>query len=204
MPYTDNIPQSGQTLGQTQAAVNTNFTIIRTVQQVNHEDFDNANEGKHKFLQMPEQVSAPTTAANEAGFYSKVGTNPAETNLFFRAEGSGFEYQMTSAISASTGRFGSTSATSPNGWTFLPGGLIYQWGVTSASSSSSVLVTLATSNIDFPTGILNVQLTPTRATSSPGSTFGFWVSTSDYTNTTFRIVNQSGHSYAFFWTAIGY
>lgn len=158
MTYTTNIPISGDTLGGTRDRVRTNFQQIQDLIAKNHEDFGSIlGQGKHKFLQLPEQASAPTTAVNEGGFYTKVGTNPAETNIFFRAEdsggGGGFEYQLTKAISASTGRF----ATSPNGWTFLPGGLILQWG-TKTNPGTSGSIVFATSNIVFPTSIIQVML----------------------------------------------
>lgn len=193
MPYTDNIPQSGQTLGQTQANINTNFSIIRTVQKVNHEDFDNANEGKHKFLQMPEQGAGPTTAVNEAGFYSKPGTNPVETNLFFRAENSGFEYQLTKAVSASTASFGTST-----GWTFLPGGLLLQWGVANIPSGTGGTVVFP---VAYTNPAYSVQLTMDRSSTSSAN-YGLFLNGTP-TNTGFATNSGLAGSHDVFWMAIG-
>lgn len=96
MTFTNNIPVSGQTLGQTQAGINTNFTIIRDTQAINHGDYDTANEGKHLFMQMPEQASAPTTAVNEGALYTKVDTaSTPTTQIFYRNENNGTEVQLT-------------------------------------------------------------------------------------------------------------
>lgn len=163
--YTELIPVSGDSLGGTRDRIRVNFQQIASVMGINHVAFNALGEGKHKFLQMPEQVSAPATAANEAGFYAKVGTNPAETNLFFRGENSGFEYQLTHAISGATpeGRFASGlaySATLQGGWTFLPGGLILQYGKRTAPSTSGVI----TYPIPFPSGTApyTIQMTLQR------------------------------------------
>ncbi len=142
MTYTANVPQSGQTLGFTRPIINSNFNRIFTVFQNNHVAFNESGEGKHKFLQMPEQSAAPTTLPDEGGLYTKVGTNPSETNLFFRAENSsggppgGYEYQLTKVISAQTALFATNGAygtppatfTQTGGWTFLPGNLLLQYG----------------------------------------------------------------------------
>lgn len=131
MAVNTNVPQSGQSLGETQSVIQTNFSDISDRFDVNHIPYNNTGGGKHNFLQMPEQAVAPTTLANEAGFYSKEGTNPAESNIFFRGENNGFEYQLTHAVSASTTEFGTNTnytGTQNGGWTFLPGGLILQYG----------------------------------------------------------------------------
>jgi hypothetical protein len=96
VPYDSTVPQSGQTLGNTQSPIQTNFSIITTAQSVNHVTYDDADQGKHKFLQMPEQISAPSTAANEGALYTKVDTaSVPKTQLFYRNESNGTEVQLT-------------------------------------------------------------------------------------------------------------
>ena len=89
------LPNSGQTLGQTRSAIRTNFELIQTVFEQNHVDLDQSPDGKHKFLQMPEQSSAPNTDPNEGGLYCKEVTGIG-TQLFFKGENNGTEYQLTS------------------------------------------------------------------------------------------------------------
>lgn len=203
MTYSADLPVSGDTLGGTRDRIRTNFQVIDTTLAVNHVAFGGAaGEGKHKFLQMPEQGSAPSTAVNEGGFYTKVGTNPAETNIFFRGENSGFEYQLTKAIAASTGRFGSASSTAPNGWTFLPGNLILQWGsVTNPGTSGTV--TFATSNINFPTGIIQVQCQLYHASSADESVTVRQDSLPSTTEFKYRTTSSSANT-ILKWYALGY
>lgn len=157
MSYTADIPVTGDSLGGTRDRIRTNFQLIQSLITANHEDFGSGfGQGKHKFLQMPEQGSAPATAVNEGGLYTKVGTNPAETNLFFRAEdsggGGGFEYQLTKVIAVSTALFGNNTvayvANNNGGWTFLPGGLVMQYGRRTTPGSSGTV----SFPIPFPSG----------------------------------------------------
>jgi hypothetical protein len=119
------------------------------VMGTNHVAFNALGQGKHKFLQMPEQASAPITTADEGGFYTKVA---GETQLFFRGEGNGFEYQLTKAIQASSTLFGVNTiayvANNDGGWTFLPGGLLLQYGKRTTPGSSGTI----TFPVAFPSG----------------------------------------------------
>jgi hypothetical protein len=150
---------------------------------------------------MPEQASAPATASNEAGFYAKVGTSPAEANLFFRGEGNGFEYQMTKAIAGSTTDFSDTNFTTGNtdlaGWTFLPGGMLMQYGSTDSLTKEGN--TTITFPVAFTTGCFSVTASMIRSTTGKVSLAVNTVGT-----TTFRILNTSSTSgRKAFWMAIG-
>lgn len=116
---------------------------------------------------MPEQVSAPTTLANEAGFYSKVGTNPAESNLFFRGENDGFEYQLTASDQANIATFGNNTAYAANhlgGWTFLPGGLLLQYGTkTNNPNSGDATITFPKA---FKSSVFCITMSFSRAAGS--------------------------------------
>lgn len=122
MTYTNNIPQSTDDPTASQPLILANFQAIATVVNKNHVDFNDSDEGKHKFLQMPEQSSAPTTAANEGGLYTKESNSITE--LYFRRESDGTEIQLTDG----------DPSTGASGYTFLPGGLLLQWGTGSGST----------------------------------------------------------------------
>ena len=126
MPFTA-VPNSGQTLGGTRDQIRSNISALKASLAVNHFDLDLANVGKHKFMQMPSQAVAPTTAADELAFYVKT---PAGVRLFLRQVSSGTEIQMS----------GVNPLAANDGYTFLPGGMLMQWG-----RKSSV------TNVIFPT-----------------------------------------------------
>lgn len=204
MTFTSNVPVSGDSLGSTRDRIRSNFQQIAIVEAVNHVAFNQTGQGKHTFLQMPEQVSAPVTLVDEAAFYSKVAVNPAEANLFFRAENNGFEYQLTKSVSASTGLFGvqtnnyNGSGTDKNGgWTFLPGGMLMQYGqVTSFGANSSKVIPFP---VAFTSGCFSITL---------GRISGVDVSSQVVVNaaagmSNFTLTNYSGVTTQVYWMAIG-
>lgn len=88
-PYATN-----DTLSASKNQIRNNFSLIRDRFQDNHTDID-SGEGKHKYMQMPEQTSAPTTDANEGALYTKESTINNVTDLFYRRESDGSELQIT-------------------------------------------------------------------------------------------------------------
>lgn len=211
MSYNPNIPNATDLLSNSQSDLKTNFQSLNSIFGNNHYQFSltDGTQGKHKVIQMLEN-SPPSTNVDEGGLYMAVGTNPAETNLFFRAEnsggGGGFQYQLTKANSAQTTLFANNTnyqvgpPSLNGGWTFLPGGLILMYGSNTAPASISTF----TYNFPytFPSAVFSIVITPFRAASSPGSTNEFWV-VSGFTTSQFQIFNNGGHSFSFMWMALG-
>lgn len=77
MTYTRQIPVSGDSLGGTRDRIRTNFQQIDTVMAVNHVAFNSSGEGKHKFVQTPDQTADVASGVNEPVLYatSITGTN---------------------------------------------------------------------------------------------------------------------------------
>ena len=207
MSYTQDIPISGDNLGGTRDRIRSNFQVISSTIAVNHVAFGGgAGEGKHKFLQMPEVTASgsgvPSTAVNEGGVYTEVGTNPAETNLFFRAENSGDSYQMTHVDSARIASFATAGGVNDSGWTFLPGGLLLQYGIRAVAAKGTA--TTITYPKPFATAVYSITIgSVTTETPSPGANNQF-VLESSVGLTTFQIVNSSSSSTRkVYWQAIG-
>lgn len=141
MAYNSSIPEAADDPTDSQGLIKDNFTAISTAFNLNHGHFDDPAEGKHLFLQMPEQTSAPATAANEGGVYTKVASGT--TQLFFRDESNGTERQITGAFTgATTGEF------------TIPGGLIIKWGQQGMAGTSSQTVATGL------TSLYHVQISP--------------------------------------------
>lgn len=201
MTYTTDIPISGDSLGGTRDRIRANFQLINSVLAVNHAAFNTLNAGKHNFLQVPElstqtPTTPPTTAVNECALYSNVGANPAETNLYFRGENNGFNYQLTRAYSSYTSSFANTSGTGTSGWTFLPGGMILAYGSKSSPGTSG--------SITFPVVFTNppysIQVSLYRGSAGQIATID---SGTPPTTTQFNYLTSSGGSTSLFWMAIG-
>lgn len=197
-------PNVGDTLANTRDPIRTNFTVLQDRFNENHVLLDGGSGGgKHKFLQMPEQSTSPSTAVNEGALFTDVGTSPAETNLFFRAEdsggGGGFEYQMTKVNNSQTARFANTSFASGNttgsGWTFLPGGLILFYGTTIDVAQGDQAVVFPFS---FPTAAFVVTATLRRTTGGEIA-----VAVNSLTTSGFNMRHNSSGSHSCYWMAIG-
>jgi len=138
--YNPNIPQPSDRPSDSQDDLLNNFLALKVFLDRNHvailDPTTGTSEGKHKFMQMPEQAAAPASAVDEGALYTKQAS--AITNLFWRLENSGTEVQMTNIAP-------SLAAT---GYTFLPGGLLLQWGRTTLTGASTT--------ISFPTAFSTV------------------------------------------------
>jgi len=205
MTYTNSIPVSGDSLGSTRDRIRVNFEQIAIVEAINHVAFDSLGEGKHKFLQMPGVTASgagvPGTVADEAGFYSDVGTSPAEANLFFRGESNGLSYQLTRADQTNNATFATNtvalgSANGFGGWTFIAGNLLIQYGSFNPNTSTTVSFPIAFTSTPF-----SVQLT---LSSDNNSTHRVGISTGTLTNSQFVFEGSVNvHSNPIYFLAIG-
>lgn len=138
MAYNQNIPQPADQLKNSQPQLLANFQEINTALNVNHVGFNLGDEGKHKFLQMPEQIAAPVTNASEIALFSFLGANSGVTELNFKRAGNPLtSIPFTEGLLATPG------------WTILPCGLVVKWG-SSVLPASGVPVTSLAWNFVFP------------------------------------------------------
>ena len=126
LTYYNNIPQPSQRIKDSQPEILTNFASLQTYLETNHVAFSEDSSGKHKFVSMPEQGAAPSTAVNEMAMYTKDVS--AVSQLFVRRESNGTELNLTGAVSLTT-----------EGWTSLPCGLILKWGYVNGSGPRDAL-----------------------------------------------------------------
>lgn len=125
--FTINMPTSGESLGSTYQKVQDNFMNYWNNFQINHVNPNDANGGKHTKVQMIEQGADPATAINEMAMYTKdVAGN---TRTFLRQENNGDPIQLS----------GISPLAAANGYTFLPGGLMIQWGQITTSAKTAVI-----------------------------------------------------------------
>ena len=205
MSYDNNIPVSGQTLGGTRVQINQNFADIASINAINHVAFNDADEGKHKFMQMPVQGSAPATATSEAALYAADDSGGA-AQLFYRSETNGKTYQLTYALDAQFDTYFGKNAAYTNtgidyvgGFSFLPGGLIMIYGNTvNATSAGTINIKFP---FAFPTSILQAWFTPVKSGSV--STQSLSIDPTSLTTTGFNIIHGDTHSWTMNFWAIG-
>ncbi len=143
----NNVPQTTQSLGQTQSLISANFSTINTANSINHVAYNDASgdQGKHKLVEFPVQLVIPTFAATETGLYNKVPAAPfpltlkQETFIHTQRFSGAVDIPMSASILST-----SSPAALSSGWTYLPSGLIIKW----ASNVSCTGLQVVT----FPTG----------------------------------------------------
>lgn len=135
------IPNAGQSLGQTRDGIKENFTTLQTAFNVDHVDLDASGQGFHAKVNFPEG-SAPSVATGSVVMYAK-DTNSRPT-IWMRQENNGTEIQLS----------GPDPTVSTNGKTFLPGGLLLQWGAASIVPNGSNTITFPTAFSSGPYSVV--------------------------------------------------
>lgn len=162
----NNVPLSGQTLGNSRAQINGNFAVIDTAFSVNHVPYNDGsgNQGMHQFVQMPAAVPTIATAAGQIGLYARTGVSSGQPELFFQRQslGANTGYAITES---GTGTFTTGAGTSYNYlWTRLPSGLVQLWGQQTNTGpsipSGGLIITFPTSGSfpGFTTSCYNVMV----------------------------------------------
>ena len=194
MSFTPAIPADGQSLGNSKPQVRGNFTYFSNTLALNHFATNSANAGKHQFVEMPVIAARPTIIASEGGLYTKnVTSNIGPTTspeLFWSVNVGGPEYQVTAR---------STNVTlmaAQSGWTFLPGGLLLQWGLATGVSTGGTSQSFA---INFASGTFGPIITTSVASGS--ANVGVIVVPVD--NTKFTLKTVTAGATTIHWHAIG-
>lgn len=192
MTFTPNIPATGQSLGSSRTQVLNNFTnYFNTVSQ-DHVAPNATGQGKHNKSTYPDQASDPVTIVNEIAAYGKSISGVSQ--LFLRPESAGNTIQMT--------RLDTGALSANSGYSFLPGGVIIQWGIVVATSGAGTLTNFP---IVFPNACFGVSLGIVGLTIS--SLHSVWCktnypSTASADRTHFQCASDSG-SLGCFMIAIG-
>ena len=193
MPTYSPVPQAGQSLGFTRDTLKNNIQGIIDTIAINHFGTTDPNYGKHRYIQMPEVISAPATAIDEGAVYTKSINGTAQ--LFYRNENNGTEVQLTGTSAGGTDTVAAT-----NGYTFLPGGILMQWGIKGSLSSTGSVSYL----IPFPTNVFNVQSSLISKAGGTSSSNTVAPITGTITTSGFQYSYTGSSSYvSFYWVALG-
>ena len=167
--YNQNIPFATNNPSNDQPLMEQNTNSIYSILNVDHYTFGTGplGDGKHKQIQMPALLATPTVGVlGETTIYPMSVTRGAasSTELFITpdANAANNSYQLTQTILASQTQFGVYNAytsgvsgvVTTGGWTFLPGGLILQYGTVTPPKNGSFTV-----NLPIPFATTNMVMT---------------------------------------------
>ena len=126
MAYNPNIPQSTDQLSVSQGQILQNFQSLQTNLNKNHVDLNNALEGLHKYVQMPNittnAIVVPAIGANEMATYSDTYAKTAQTEVFIRKQAASTAPASSQQVPMTAARFNAS------GYCYLPSGLLMKWG----------------------------------------------------------------------------
>lgn len=188
MPQTLNdVPQSGQTLGITQPLIRNNFTTIDTAFQVDHVPYSTTGEGKHNKVTLPVQVADPVNVTGEIVLYNKLHVPTNRNALYIKGPTGATVPSTANTLFATTG------------YTYLPSGMVIQYGKSTALANAITLVNLPIhlgsnpfSIVVTPVALDNSRPAPTLTvgefTPMPGEGFN---------------VKNSGAQTDFYWIVMG-
>lgn len=189
--YTPGYPPDGSSLGQTKAVIRNNLDgTFQTlgVDHVNNNGQPGSNPaGYHTVAHMVPQATDPAAITGFGQLYSKTLTfNSTNDQALFWETGQGLIQQLTTNI---------TPLAAQTGYTFLPGGIILQWGVTTSTGSSTPVLFPFT----FPAAAFSAVATRHQNSSSDTS---YGITSLVTTGFTFT-ANSSASGIIIFWFAIG-
>ena len=186
--YTPSVPQAAQTISSTQAPIQSNFQAISDLVAVNHTPFGSnaAVPGTHATITFADQsASVPSNPpSGQVNLYNNIGSGSiAELYLQY----------PTGAPGVPTNPIPITVGSAGGGYTYLPTGIIMQWGIKTASSSGSVITSFDTTHAPFTSAPYAILVTPY------GSSTTIYVTAKSTTNFTANISSNGQFS----WLAIG-
>jgi hypothetical protein len=185
------VPQAAQSLGQTQNDILVNFSTIDTGFSVDHIAFNAPNQGFHQQVTLVPQAT-PMVVAPNLLFYSNNDAATAQNEIYIQRPVVGLTIPVTT-VPMTEG-----SVTNGIGYSYLPSGVIVQWGNQSipqnvptainlfkaytSNTSYQTYVTFRTnfSNSVYTPGISAISttafsITPTLVTGAGGNVVATWI-----------------------------
>lgn len=192
--YTDNIPQGPNRIPATQKPINSNFQAINETLSVDHVGFNDVNQGKHKHLTLPFQVSVPTTTSNQMSLYAASTTDGNGSEIFFT-------YPTATLGTPLTG-LGHEALPAAEGWCYLAGSVLMKWGnATGITTGANVITFPVAVGVPVFTSVFIAQYTPSSTYTIPSSGAGPYIT--NITTTGFTLNAPTTISSSVYWYAIG-
>jgi hypothetical protein len=191
--YNSNVPAANDPPKNDQPTMQSNAASIASIIAVDHIGFNIPNGGYHKVIHQPPQGADPTAIPGIGQTYTK--TLSGDQQLFFES-GGGVITQLTGP---------NTAIAAGNGYTWIPGGILLQWGSITGGLTSGTNTDLffATANINFPNNCFNVNATLINA-GSTNNEQTISIRDGSVSNLGFKWNYSGGGAYSgFFWFAIG-
>lgn len=213
--YKRDVPAANHNPSVDQPQMKTNTNSTESLIGEDHYTFAVDNGGFHKQIRLPDLadiVDLAPRVANSGTLWTQKAISTGvtkESNLFYVPDLTSDSYQLTRTITGSkplfalnTQDYNGVGTKFKGGWTFLPGGLLLQWGLfdDAAALPSSKSVTFP---VGYSSTVFNVQVTLVGPNSSLSDTQTIAVVGVSSTGFTVRVKNSTTDYTGFYWQAIG-
>lgn len=210
--YKRNIPASANNPSNDQSPLRTNTNSVDSLIAEDHYSFGVANGGLHKQMRIIDLLATPGSRATGMGTLWTENTTTTgaikESELFYVPDNTSDRYQLTRTISGKKSLFSTntiyqaaagTKPSTTGGWSFLPGGMLIQYGIsTNANLSTNNAVEFP---VPFMTFVGSIVLTPVRNNSNDKVVA---ITTGSISNAGFTfILSGSSQPTSITWMAIG-
>lgn len=188
--YTTDIPNAPHDPSADQPIMEVNTNSINGILDVDHYGFNDNHGGIHRKSTYPAQGSNPSTDSGEIAVFGKTG--PSGTELFMiRDNVAGTLTNLTTSKVAAP-------VVTANGYSWLPGGILVQWGIVNKGSSSSGSVSFNTAFLS----VVNIQITLIGSSSSTNTLSVVSISIGSPGSFAWHFTGSSSYT-QFYWMAIG-
>lgn len=190
--YFPNVPNAPDDPADDQPEMQVNTLSTQNLIAIDHVTFNTTNGGYHKVIHFIRQNSDPALIGTIGQLYTKQITfNGIPDEALFFESGAGRVTQLTTVVTASL---------NTNGYAFLPGGVLMQWGQVATFPGGSVTFTP-----NFSGDPYSIQLTANASGSSGSSRIALTVVSGSVDATGFKYRNDTTSiSVAkIYWVAIG-
>ncbi len=198
MTYDPNQPNPNDDLDVSQPKLLLNSQQLDIVFGVNHFKFSDlsGNAGKHTFVELVGVSVDPVAGSGENVLFSK--SVAGKTQMFYRRS-SGGPIQLTGP---------ETPVIADNGYTFLPGGIMLQWGRIASTNNSYTQLNFATGNVNFLNDCFQVWTQVVGDLSIPSASANIVIDPTSLDRFGFKWAfiksGSTSHYTGFYWAAIGW
>lgn len=203
-PYALNTPDGPNNPSDDQPNMKINTNSSAAIWDIDHYGFGVDFGGLHQIVSLTHDGASGIPSSrltNQGTIYPKFDSTTGETQAFYTPDQTANEYQMTRTQNANFATFSTNTAYSMSdvnlngGWTFLPGGMLLQYGLKASPTNSGTIIF----PVPFTTPAYSITLTPQFAFPNLGN---FNVQLSGLSATSF---NYSGTAptTGLYWMAIG-
>ncbi len=165
--YTANTPQPDTPLNVSAPLIRENFQAIAELVAVNHVGFNSSDGGKHKYVSLEFQSTAPDVQETELTLYCQATGSPNAAEIFYTYPANSSDEQLTDQTVPVTGT-GTSYGTASQGYCTFPSGVIIRWGSATLKGTGNTTITFTIGTPAFSYTLWCSASSPTTTgTSSP-------------------------------------